>query len=42
MPLLSGEDGRRYFGKLVFCIKTNVIYLFYLLYLLLVSDVKKI
>ncbi|MEE1317317.1 MAG: hypothetical protein U0K35_08855 [Prevotella sp.] len=27
MPLLSGEDRGRYFGKLVFCIKTNVIYL---------------
>ena len=27
MPLLSVEDRGRYFGKLVFCIKTNVIYL---------------
>ena len=27
MPLLSGEDRRRYFGKRGFCIKTNVIYL---------------
>ena len=27
MPLLSGEDRGRYFGKLVFCIKTIVIYL---------------
>ena len=27
MPLLSGEDRGRYFGKRVFCIKTNVIYL---------------
>gem|GEM_PF-1828822 len=27
MPLLSGEDRRRYFGKQGFCIKTNVIYL---------------
>jgi len=27
MPLLSGEDRRRYFGKRVFCIKTNVFYL---------------
>ncbi|MBP3574698.1 MAG: hypothetical protein J6J71_08910 [Prevotella sp.] len=43
MPLLSGEDRRRYFGKRGFCIKTNVIYLplppstFFLS-----SDVKKI
>ena len=27
MPLLSGEDRGRYFGKRVFYIKTNVIYL---------------
>ena len=27
MPLLSGEDRGRYFGKRGFCIKTNVIYL---------------
>ena len=27
LPLLSGEDRGRYFGKRVFCIKTNVIYL---------------
>ena len=27
MPLLSGEDRGQYFGKRVFCIKTNVIYL---------------
>ena len=27
MPLLSGEDRGRYFGKRVVCIKTNVFYL---------------
>ena len=27
MPLLSGEDRGRYFGKRGVCIKTNVIYL---------------
>ena len=39
MPLISGEDRGQYYGKLVFCIKTNVIYLllspFISLYLLL-------
>ena len=46
MPLLSGEDRGQYYDKLVFCIKTNVIYLllspFISLYLLLFTRQAKL